>query len=125
MPTIINASQAEGTSYRSIGAKERRRYESRFGKMARVSRHDYSIIYCRELTSGGQNLAGLCEPNERHVYINIDYDPIEETLLHELFHAEFSESGLHQTNVWNHDLEELVVELLSKAMSHLFYIRKR
>jgi len=125
MPTITDASETESTTYRAIGVAKRKRFEAKFGKVVRVSRKDYSIVYCHELRSGGQDLAGLCEPNRRVIYINTDFEPIEETLLHELFHAEFSESGLHQTNVWNHDLEELVVEMLSKAMAHLYNLRKR
>ena len=125
MPTITNASETEGVTCRTITRAERKRLETKFGKVVRISRKDYSIVYCHELRAGGQDLAGLCEPNRRVIYINIDFEPIEETLLHELFHAEFAESGLHQTNSWNHDLEELVVETLSKSTAHLFFLRRR
>lgn len=125
MSIHINVAEGNGFVCRRIDSAQRRRLETKFGKMVRISRKDYRLIYCQGLSNGRESLAGLCIPDEHCIYVNIEYEPIEETLVHEILHAEFCESGLQQMEAWNNDLEENIVEIVSKSLTHLFCFRRR
>lgn len=123
MSDVQNASNASGFTYRRIANKDRKKLEAKFGKTARISRNDYELIFCKDLKSDGRDLAGLCSPSDKKIYISTDYSPIEETLLHEILHAEIAESGFQQMSFWSGDLEEILVESMSKSISSLFSLK--
>lgn len=103
--------------YNKISLKEQRKYQKKFGKIFRVSRKDYEIIYCKNLILDGKNLAGCCTSSICKIFIDIQYQQIKETLYHELIHAEISESGLRQTNGWSMDNEEIICEIISAMIN--------
>ena len=100
-----------------ITLSERRKYEKRFGKIFRVSRKDYQIVYCKNLVLDGKNLAGCCASSQCKIFIDTQYEQIKETLYHELIHAEIAESGLRQTNGWSMDSEEIICEIISSMIN--------
>ena len=100
-------------------------YRKRYGHFLRINRKEYELVFCRALNYEGQDVAGLCASDEQKIYINTSSEPIEETLLHEVWHAEVAEAGLRQMENWSPDLEELTAELIGKAISHNFRLKKR
>lgn len=76
----------------------------------------------------GLDVAGLCIPSERRIVILKDQskEQLLETFFHEAFHAFIHESGLKQTCFMNiPDIEELIVEGLSKWIVKNFTLKKR
>jgi len=69
---------------------------------------------------------GICKSEEKIIQIN-ETDNIKlfvQTLLHELCHAVFSESAIHETSV-HEDVEEIIVEQISKAIVANFKIKPK
>lgn len=120
-----NNAESLRVAYRKLDQKVRKRFEAKYGKSIRVSRKDYKLIYCRALTGNGKDLAGLCDPQARTILVNIENEPIEETIIHEMWHGEAEESGLHQTSVWTGDLEEMVAEIIGKSISTNYTLKRK
>jgi len=99
---------------------------ARYGSDVQIGRHKWKIIFCAELFyPEGGDILGLCVPTQRTVYIMIcDNYSTEETLVHELLHAECYEAGLRQMPAWNINLEELICEAASRALAN-YDIRRR
>lgn len=97
----------------------------RFGSRVRIGRHDWRITYCSTLIWHGREIAGLCAPGDRRIYVCI-YDNIDtqETLIHELLHAECHEAGLRQMPIWSENTEELICEAASRVLSN-YEVRRR
>lgn len=106
-------------------ASKTKSYRKRFGHFIRINRKEYELVFCKDLSYEGKEVAGLCASDERKIYINTSAEPIEETLLHEIWHAEVAEAGLRQMTNWSEDLEELTAELIGKAVSHNYKLTKR
>lgn len=96
----------------------------RYGRSIRVNRTDYKVIFCEEVLNEGKPVTGLCVPSERVLLIKTD-DPIEETLLHEICHAEFQEGGFVQRSDWDEKLEEQMAETIARAISHNYTLKKK
>ena len=100
---------------------------ARYGSSVRVGRHKWKIVFCEELAypESGE-LAGLCVPEQRTIYIRLwDNLNTEETLVHELIHAECYEAGLRQMPAWNINIEEMACEAASRVLSNYDLRRRR
>ena len=72
----------------------------------------------------GEHVCGVCNPQDYILYIDVDSN-IEETLLHEIIHAEVAEGGYRQRDSWCFDLEEMFAELVAQSISHSFSLKRR
>jgi hypothetical protein len=97
----------------------------RYGHFIRVSRQSVELVFCTSLEYEGEEPAGLFVPSERQIYINIRAAPIEETLIHEIGHAELWEGGFRQRSDWDADVEEQIVETIARGLSHMYHLRLR
>jgi hypothetical protein len=97
----------------------------RYGSKVRVGRFDWRIIFCQSLVFNGNEVLGLCVPGSRTIYVSV-YDNIDtqETLIHELIHAEVYEAGLRQMPAWSSNIEELVSEAAARVLFN-YDIRRR
>lgn len=84
----------------------------------------YRIIWCYEIEAHDRKCYGLCDTKDKKVYIDIRQDDIQETLIHEMLHAEFQECGMRQMDSLFPDLEELCCEAASRVVRN-FTIKKR
>ena len=107
-----------------VTAAIKRKFDAQYGNTCRISRHDYSIVWCKRIVWHNGECAGLHDPTNRLVYVIAD-DDAASTLVHEMAHGEFCASGLRQTTFWTRDLEEQVVELMSQMISHSFTLKKK
>jgi hypothetical protein len=100
-------------------------FGKKFGTKARVGRHTWKIVYCSTLVWNGREIVGLCTPGDRRIYVCI-YENVntQETLIHELLHAECYEAGLRQMPIWSENTEELICEAASRVLSN-YDIRRR
>jgi Zn-dependent peptidase ImmA (M78 family) len=69
---------------------------------------------------------GLCDPTTRTIYVRCGMSESEKTstILHELIHAIFFESGLHHTSV-SEDLIEIICHAVSETIHEQFRVIKR
>jgi hypothetical protein len=103
----------------------RKRLNKRYGSSVRVSRRDYKILWCTRILSDGKEVMGLCSPSDNTISINVNFSPLTEVLLHEIFHAELHEIGLNQRLDYDPNLEEMLVESLAKGLSSAYTLRRR
>lgn len=96
----------------------------RFGKSFQSGAFKWTIVWCKAIESNGEKCCGLCVPKERKIYIDINQDDVEDTLIHEMFHAECYEVGLYTMPSWNSDLEELAAEAASRLCRNFDLRRK-
>lgn len=115
----------KGTRFTPISKKEKTRFEKTYGRKLRISRHNWQVIYCRELRHDSFPVAGLCNPQNLTIYVDVDCDNPHSTLLHEIFHAECFASGLRQRHDWCMNMEEQLVEMFSESVISLFSLRKK
>lgn len=118
-----DAEGLEVVSAKKARAKDAAKYKRRLGSWVRVSRYKISVVYVEELTIDDKALCGIFMPDKKIIMVDIGKGDVEETLLHEVFHAELHYSGVNMNPKWDHDLEETVVELLSRAVVHTFRLR--
>ena len=109
--------------YKRVTNIELARFNKMYGNVIRINRHDYRIVWCRDLNHNGP-CAGLCDVANKEIYVDVSTD-IEETLIHETSHAEVFEAGFRQRNDWDMNLEEMLVETMAKGVSSAFKIRKK
>jgi hypothetical protein len=125
MPHHKNGPNPDGVMFEKISRQESTKYHKHYGKKVRINRLDYSFVFCRNLRLNGELAEGVCSPNYQTLYLDVDSERMDETILHELMHAEACEAGLRQMNCWSMDLEELIVEMVGKAVSYNFKLVRR
>ncbi len=77
--------------------KAQKKFRDRFGTSFRAGHSIYRIVWCYDLFSDeGQAAYGVCSYEDKSIYIDIKQKDIQETLIHEMFHAEVYESGMKQ-----------------------------
>lgn len=103
---------------------EVKKFNKKYGGSVRINRADWKIQYVNDLVVDGVKLAGLCFPHNKIIYVDVNIE-LEETLLHEIFHAEVHEAGLKQHSKWDSDLEEIIAELVSRGLANMFKIRRK
>jgi hypothetical protein len=126
MPSSANAHGTHELSVTLAEPKKAKAFYKRFGRFIAVNRKTYELVVCSSLIIGGQDCAGACVSEERRIYINLSASgPVEETLIHEIGHAEVHEGGYRQRTDWDPNLEEMLVELFGKAISHQYTLKVR
>jgi hypothetical protein len=109
-----------------LPAVDKQSYNEKWGRTIRLGRHDYKFVWCDELEMDGNRAAGLCDPGDLTIYIDVSFDPIEEVILHEIFHAEMMNMGYRVRTDFDKNLEEMIVDNLGSAIFHNFrLVRKR
>ena len=89
----------------------------------RVGCADYKIVYCKDLMLGEHACHGVCDPEARVIYLDVDGKQVMQTLLHEIVHAAVSEFGIRQHEDWCVKLEELIAETVSRVLVANFHLR--
>ncbi len=115
----------KGIRYNRPKPQVRKKLEEKYGKKIRISRHDWELIFCERLIFEDEQHLGLCDPERRRLYVDVNHDNMESTLLHEILHAELSASGIRQRKDWCMNMEEQIVELVAEATTHLFLLRRK
>jgi hypothetical protein len=105
-----------------LKGKEKQKLERTYGKSIQINRKVYRIVYCEALLGDSQSIAGLCDSQSTTLYV-VDGSDIQETLLHEIIHAEIAESGIRQSPGWTRDIEEMVSENISQGISHTYRLK--
>lgn len=106
-------------------AKEQAKFKRLYGTKVKAGQQEYKIVWCHDILSDeGNPCYGMCSYKDRKIYIDIKYDEIQETLVHEIFHAEVYESGFKQMSAFHSDLEELCCEAASRVARN-FKLRRR
>jgi hypothetical protein len=97
-------------------AKRTKALAKKFGRVLRISRWKFSIIYCDTLFQNGSELRGLHDPINFRIYV-IDDKDIVSTLIHEIIHAVMDGMGMGQAASWSQDLEEMICETISQDIA--------
>lgn len=101
-----------------------KKWNRRYGHYIRIGVRDYKLIFCEKICDeDGQQIAGLCDPNGKAIYVDVSRE-VEATLLHEVCHAVSFESGFHQRPSWCAETEEQWVECMSQTIAHSFTLRR-
>lgn len=104
---------------------ETRKLNSKFGSKFRSSHSIWRIVWCSNLhDSDGEKVVGLCVYKEKTIFIDVSYGEIQETLVHEMFHAESAETGLHQLLSWSLDVEHMATGVVERILKN-FELRKK
>lgn len=100
-------------------------FKKKYGTRFKAGQATYKIVWCYDLVAeDGTHCYGMCHYEKKTVYIDISKRDIQETLVHEMFHAECYESGFKQMSHFHSDLEELCCEVASRVARN-FDIKKR
>ncbi len=92
-------------------------------KHLKVFGKKYKLKHLQRLARSG--LYGLCDTEKEEIQIDskLEDEIYWETILHELFHAVCHETSLQQA--FSPDLEEVLVDLLSKSVVHNFDLKHK
>lgn len=73
-----------------------------------------------------EDYLGLFYPAENRIEINVNCpkEKLEETIIHELFHATFKRSALDQCHI-SSDAQEIIVEQFAKVICENFKLTKK
>lgn len=105
--------------------KQAAEFSKKFGSKFRAGHFDYTIVWCEEISSeDGTPICGLCDSPERKIFIDVCRKDVQETLIHEMFHAECYESGMRQMQQYHIDIEELCCEVASRVVRNFELKRK-
>jgi hypothetical protein len=110
--------------YSRVPLKDQKKYKEKYGTTFQAGHYKWKIVYCTNIFNGEQECAGLCKHDTKSIYIDIKLPNVEETLIHEMFHAECFEVGLYTMQSWHSDLEELAAEACSRTVRN-FELRKK
>lgn len=113
----------EGYKFVNASQKDVKKYSAMYGASIRISRYTYKIKWMQSINDG--QVAGLCHPKEKTIYIALEQLDIEKTLVHEIMHAEIEAAGLWSAHGFSRDLEEIMCELASHAALTNYVLRKR
>ncbi len=107
-------------TYKKLLVKDRKKFERKYGAECKAGHYTYRLVWCQDLRDDSRPLCGLCAPQEKVIFIDVSQEDYEETLIHEMYHAEVAESGMRQMPSWNIDIEELCCEIASRVTRHVF-----
>jgi hypothetical protein len=110
-------------SYKRLSLAKVRELNAQYGSSVMAGRKRYKLIWCEWVRWDSNDLHGLCDSDERKIYVTTIQ--LQETLAHELMHAEIFETGMRQMPSWNQNLEELVCEAASRMFSQYKIRRER
>lgn len=113
----------EGIKLTPTTSEERKKYSKLYGSSVRISRYTYKIVWVKSINDG--NISGLCNFQERVIYMATDHEDIENTLIHEIMHGEIEASGLRHAPDFTRNIEEIICELASHAVGTNYVLRKR
>ena len=103
--------------------KDQAKFTRLFGATVRVSRYIYRLCWVKSINDGCT--VGLCDFTGKTIYIAIDAEDIQQTLVHEIMHAEIDAAGLRQAPGFSRDFEEIMCELASHAVGTNYVLRRR
>lgn len=124
MPSKENASRSSEILIRKTPKARARRLELQYGKSLQINRRVYKIIYCEEIFYNGSFNMGLCDAESCTLFVLANSE-VEQTLVHEIMHAEFEESGLRQHPKYDDGVEEIVCEIAAKSLTSLYRLRAK
>lgn len=128
MPLEENDQRSSPIKFKKAKHSDVRRFKKLLGARVLVGKFSMPVHYVTELVVDGESVMGAFCGYRRMIFVDIERGPLHEdvvaTFLHELFHAEISESGLRQHPEWSHGIEEVVVDLLSRAIAFSFGVRR-
>lgn len=111
-------------NYKKAPRKEQAPFIKIYGSRFTAGPYKWRIVWCYDIEHNGNRCYGICYPKEKTIYIDISEDGVEDTLIHEMFHAECYEVGLYTMPSWNADLEELAAEAASR-LARNFDLRRK
>jgi len=85
-------------------------------KTLRVGCEDYQLVFGTELKLNGVECHGVCDSGAKTIYLDVNSDQRQATLVHELVHAAAAEFGLRHHEDWCPKLEELIAEMVAKVV---------
>lgn len=123
-----NNSETNQINFKKIAVGKLRTTYRKYGTSIRIGRADYTINFCSFLFLDSQECHGLCDTVTKNIYIKFeknDTDLMEQTLLHEIVHAALDECGVSVTSSWSSEIEEMVVEAVSRDLANLYRFQIR
>jgi hypothetical protein len=124
-----NDSAHESLFYKLANGKVRKDFKKALGSKIRIGRHDYKILICSELVSGGELCSGLVDLREKVIYVRHGTGEEMVTFIHEVAHAEIHESALNARSGWCLETEEQIVEIWGQStasfLEHLLRLSAR
>jgi hypothetical protein len=110
--------------FKKLPSKLQAPFKRQYGTKFRAGHHIYKFIWCTEIfDDNNQPACGLTSFQEKTVYIDINFAEVQETIVHEMYHAEAYESGMKQIQSFHHELEELCCEAASRLCKN-FVLKK-
>lgn len=110
--------------FKRAGLKKQKYYKEKFGSSFQCGAIKYKAIFCEELFVDDEKCFGACDYKEKIIYVDVNMQDFQETLIHELYHAEAYEAGMCQMRSFYHDLHELCCEVASRVCRN-FEIRRK
>jgi len=110
--------------YIKASMKEQKKWRERFGTSFRAGSCVYRIIWCHSIQLSDRACYGVCNVEDKIVLVDIMHKDVQETLIHEMMHAEFHECGMSQMDALYSDLEELCCEAASRVARNFELKRK-
>jgi hypothetical protein len=114
-----NAKRNASFTAQKATAREAARYKKKLGTWVQVNRYRVPIVYVNKLTIDGCDCVGAYDYANRVIYLDVTKEDVMATFYHELFHAEIIEGGVRQHPRWCSELEEIIVEILSKSIAFI------
>jgi len=114
-----NAPGDNQNTYKKATAKESAKIRQKLGTWVQINRYKVPIVYVKDLIVDGDAAVGAYDWSTKTMYINVEDPNWLETYYHERFHAEIIEGGVRQHPRWCKDLEEIIVEILSRSVAYL------
>jgi hypothetical protein len=102
-------------SFKRLTPAKVRELNKKYGASIVAGKQRYKLVWCEWVRWDDRELYGLCDSEKRQIFVTLNQ--IQETLAHELMHAEIYEIGMRQMPSWSQDLEELVCECASRMFS--------
>lgn len=96
--------------------------KKRYGTSLQINRKKYELIFV--VPGALEGCHGYCDRDNKKIYVSDDKE-IETTIIHEMFHGEVYEAGLHQTHSFNPDLDEQLAEIIAQSITHHFKLSAR
>jgi hypothetical protein len=121
-------SETSQINFKKLSIPQIRTTYRKYGTNIRIGRADYTINFCSFLFLDSQECHGLCDTVSKQIYVKYspnDKDLMEQTLLHEIVHAALDECGVSVTSSWSTEVEEMVVEAVSRDLANLYRFQIR
>lgn len=115
--------ELDGYKLTPASPSERKKFNATYGTRVKISRNTYKLVCVKSINDG--YVCGLCDFKNKTIYIALDADDIQATIIHEIMHGEIESSGLRQSPGFSRDFEEIVCELAAHAVGTNYVLRKR